>query len=1049
MKDFEYTILSNPEIYMQNRVEAHSDHIVYANEEERSKKQTSLRVCLNGEWDFKYAENIDEIEEGFESAEYDCSAWAKINVPGHIQLQGYDKPHYTNTTYPWEAHENVAYGDVPKEFNPVAQYIKYFDLPKHWKGQRVFISFQGVESGFALYLNGSYVGYSENSFNPADFELTQYLHEGKNKLAVAVFKWTSSSWCEDQDFFRFSGIFRDVFLYCVTDTYVQDVRIKAIPSENLTEGRIFVDMKGFGDGRVALRVYQAATYKSFYTSDDIANAEMLLENSIDYVDGTAHCELDLKDIKLWSAEVPNLYLVYFDIYNPQGELVGCFTQRAGFRKFKLSDGLLKLNGQRIVFKGVNRHEFSCEFGRVPKFADVYKDINTMKQNNINAIRTSHYPNCSVIYDNDKWELGIYELCDVYGIYMIAENNLESHGTMEGYEKGILDRSCLIPDDKEEWEGMLLDRVNSCYQRDKNHPAILFWSCGNESSGGTVIAKMSKKFKELDDTRLVHYEGVFHDRRYNETSDVESQMYTSVEGIEKFLEKNPDKPFICCEYTHAMGNSCGGMHLYTKLSETNERYQGGFIWDYIDQSITAFDRYGNEYQAYGGDFGDRPSDYEFSGNGICYAKDREPSPKMQEVKYNYQNIAVEFNNDGLTQNSELSFKVINRNLFVNTNVYDCRIAIYADGEMISANYMSVEVAPLCEESFKYPENIISTIGELRKNKTIEIVVIVSFLEKEDRLWAKKGHEVAFGQTILACEKDKHNCTKIPEVIDGINNIGLKGDSFSAIFSKVSGGLVSYVYEGREMIDRIPLPNFWRAPTNNDEGNMFTMRYAQWKLASMYLNTKRNGRFEDGAPGVEINEDTVNVIYTYYMPTVPESKVKLMYQVHGDGYIDVTLEYEVVKELGDMPEFGVMFSLNADYSNIKYYGFGPYENYVDRCEGARLGIYETTAVENVSKYLVPQECGNRCGVRWIEITDDKSKGIKFYSDDMSVSVLPYSPHELEKARHPYDLPPIHHTYVRVSKQQMGVGGDDSWGAKTLPQFLIDVKDKLIFEFGFCGI
>ena len=579
MGNFDSDIVKNPEIFEQNRLAAHSDHVCYKNELEKIKGKSSLRYDMNGLWKFAYAKNQSLAPCGFEAADYDCKSWDEIRVPAHIQMEGYDVPIYTNTTYPWEADEFIKPGEVPEIFNPVASYVKYFTIPENMKNKRVCISFQGVESGFALWLNGHYVGYSEDTFDPSDFELTDYIVEGENKLAVRVWKWTSSSWCEDQDFYRFSGIFRDVFLYVLPCAHVEDLSVVPTLNDTFDEGTLNVSIKADGDGIASVKLYELGDL----SVEKYDRAKLLLEEFDIELRDKAICEgsCNVKNPLLWSAEKPNLYEVKIIVKDSHGNETEFISQLAGFRRFEMVDGLMKLNGKRIVFKGVNRHEFSSVTGRVPNRDEVIKDIVTMKKNNINAIRTSHYPDDSMLY----------ELCDIYGIYMIAENNLESHGTWEAYNKGYVDLDFVVPKDKPQWREMMLDRANSCYQRDKNHPAILIWSCGNESFGGKTIYEMSQLFRQLDKHRLVHYEGVFNDRSYNETSDMESQMYTSVAGIEKFLAENPEKPFICCEYTHAMGNSCGAMHKYTELSDREPRYQGGFIWDYIDQSIYKKDRYG--------------------------------------------------------------------------------------------------------------------------------------------------------------------------------------------------------------------------------------------------------------------------------------------------------------------------------------------------------------------------------------------------------------------------------------------------------------------------
>ena len=794
MKQFDYAMVKDPEYFRDGRLDAHSDHVYYASEEEAVDRETSYRESLNGLWKFQYARNYESAIPGFEAEEYNCKDWEDIYVPAHIQMEGYDVPQYANVQYPWEGHEEINPGEIPTHFNPTASYVKYFTVPEQMQGKRLFISFQGAESGLALWLNGKFVGYSEDSFTPSEFELTEYVKEGENKLAAQVFKWTASSWCEDQDFYRFSGIYRDVYLYTVPEVHVNDLRIRAIPDVSLASADFELTTKTWGKGQLKIVLSK--------------EGNVVLEDVKEISDeDTFSWKVDAP--VLWSAEDPQLYDLELTVSDENGNVQEIIPQKVGFRRFEMKDGIMTLNGKRIVFKGVNRHEFSSVTGRHVSEEELRKDLTTMKLNNINAIRTCHYPDMSKIY----------ELCDEYGLYMIDETNLESHGSWDVAEM-TKDFTYTVPYNKPEWLGMMLDRANSMYQRDKNHPAILIWSCGNESFGGKDIFEMSQLFRSEDPTRLVHYEGVFHDRSYNDTSDMESQMYPSVEAIKEFLAKDNSKPFICCEYTHAMGNSCGAMHKYTDLTDTEPKYQGGFIWDYIDQSIYKKDRYGKEFQAYGGDFGERPTDYNFSGNGIAYGGDREASPKMQEVKFNYQNITAKVSEDKVT--------VINKNLFVNTDTFDAKVILAKDGKVICTKPLATAVAPLSEETYELPI--------AKQERPGEYTVTVSFHLKADTVWAKAGHEVAFGQYVYQVEKEPVVCTDEIEIIRSTHNIGIRGAHFEVLFSVLNGGLVSYKYAGREMIESIPKPNFWRAPIDNDCGNLMQMRYAQWKIASMYLNFK---------------------------------------------------------------------------------------------------------------------------------------------------------------------------------------------------------------------
>ena len=1026
---FEIKKIHDPKFFKENCMAAHSDHVAYANETEAEEKKSSFRLLLDGIWKFHYARNYTQTVNGFEAETFDCKCWEDIRVPAHIQMEGYDIPQYVNIQYPWDGREDVWRDAVPSEFNPVASYVKYFTLPEGFRKSGLYISFQGVESGFALWLNGHYVGYSEDSFTPSDFDLTPYVKEGENKLAVQVFKWTSSSWCEDQDFYRFSGIFRSVYLYTMPKVHVYDLKVQPVVDEAVLNADLLVTMQMRGEGKARLTLTGSRNYSVLEEKEE----QIIFSEELPVSDGEVHFEKEVKKPDLWSAEIPNLYTLTIECFDQNGERSELVSQRIGFRRFEMKDGIMTLNGKRIVFKGVNRHEFSSKTGRAVTREEVLKDIVTMKQNNINAIRTCHYPDASIIYD----------LCDEYGLYMIAENNLESHGSWDAAMHGSVPKDTIVPGDNMDWEPMMLDRVNSCYQRDKNHPAVLIWSVGNESYGGKVIFDMSEKFRALDPYRLVHYEGIFNDRRYEATSDMESQMYTSVENVKKFLAEHKEKPFIMCEYTHAMGNSCGAMHKYTDLTDTEPRYQGGFIWDYIDQSILKKDRYGKDFQAYGGDFLERPTDYNFSGNGICYGGDRDPSPKMQEVKFNYQNISILFEKEG-------KFTVVNKNLFANTDRFRCVAVLQKNGVVVKKQEIETAVPPLSTKDYEIPFAILRADDKDQKKDTdAEYTLTVSFRLKEDMSWADAGHEVAFGQKIYKKIPAFHASEKPIRVVHGKVNIGVKGEDFDCLFSMLSGGLVSYRYAGKEMIEKIPMPNFWRAPVDNDNGSMAPARYAQWKIASMYISHRNGGMFDNVPTKVEEKDNTVTVTYTYFMPTTPASKCQVAYTVFGDGTIETKLMYDPVEGLPDMPEFGMMFWFNADYDNLTWYGMGPDETYADRRHGAKLGIYSSKVADNMAKYLVPQECGNKVGVRYARIADAKGRGMMFEGDELSFSALPYTPHELENAAHVYELPQVHHTIVRVALAQMGVGGDDSWGSLVHPEYHIDVTKPLEFTFRFKGI
>ena len=1017
MKDFDFGMVKDPKIFKTGVLPAHSDHTAYASTDELEESASSLVVSLNGIWKFHYAKEYSCTIPGFEKDNYDCNSWDDIKVPSHMQLEGYDIPAYINYQYPWDGKENIELGEIPTKFNPVGSYVKYFTLPLLWKDKEVHVVFDGVESGYALWLNGNFVGYSEDSFTPSEFDLTSFLREGENKLAVQVFKHTSGSWFEDQDFYRFSGIYRNVFLKLIPDVHLEDIKVRTLLNDDFSEAELEVTLK-----------YNGAVGTTDYVL--LRNNHKVLKGTVDN-DKSVVISETVHEPKLWSAEDPQLYQLVLYVSGADDEICEVIKQNVGFRKFELKDGLMLINGKRIVFKGVNRHEFSCDKGRVVSDEDTLLDIITMKRNNINAIRTSHYQNSAQIY----------ELCDIYGLYMIAENNMETHGTWTYTWDDEERRENAIPGDRQECLPALLDRVNSTYQLDKNHPSVLIWSIGNESYGGKVPYEMSKLFRELDPDRLVHYEGIFNDRRYNDTSDMESRMYAPVKDIEKYLSEHDDKPFICCEYTHAMGNSCGGMFKYTDLADREPRYQGGFIWDYVDQAIRKKNRFGEYYMAYGGDHGERPTDYNFSGNGIVDAN-REPYAKMQEVKFNYRDIKIFV--------EDYKVKIINRSLFTGTWEYDCVVILERDGKEVMRKLMATDVPPLSEKEYDLPEAIVNKLmvtgaGVFDENGPFpldEYVVTISFRLRDDTLWAKRGHEVSFGQGIYRNAAATYITCSPMEVVDGKFNIGVHGRNFSVLFSKDKGNIVSYNYAGKELIEGVPKPNFWRAPVDNDRGNREPQRYAQWKIASMYATSQ----LED----VDSDENSVSVSYRFTLPTTPEASVLVTYTVTGDGRVWIKEEYEPVEGLSEMPEFGMMFRLSADYENVEYYGRGPKENYVDRCMGARLGLFKTTATESMEKYLRPQETGNRVDVRWAKVTDKDGRGIIFEAPDtMNFSAIPYAPEELEAALHPYELPRVCKTVVRCSFMQMGIAGDDTWGSRTHEEFLLPGDKPISFIVSFKGV
>ncbi len=625
--------LEDPEIFRVNRLDAHSDHIYYENNEDREAGNRSLYQSLNGQWRFAFSGRPAERPEDFYKENYDDSGFGTIEVPGHIELQGYDKIHYINTMYPWDGRTFLRPPHIDWDYNPVGSYVTVFDLEKSLQGKRVCISFQGVEQAFFVWLNGKFIGYSEDTFTPSEFDLTDAVRDAGNRLCVEVYKRSSAAWLEDQDFFRFSGIFRDVYLFAKPECHIEDLWVQAGLKEDYTTGIFRLKVKASGESMSLSwklkdqegQIVQSGNWAG--TPDGKEDARDNLQNEDDekspfsYGPYILAGEAELPEINRWSSENPYLYQLEIRVCGSEGRLMEVIPYAVGFRRFEIKNKIMEINGQRIIINGVNRHEWNPRRGRSITKEDMLADIAILKKNNINAVRTCHYPNQSL------W----YKLCDENGIYVMDETNLESHGSWQ--KMSACEPSWNVPASLPQWKECVLDRASSMLERDKNHTCILWWSCGNESYAGECIRAMSRYFHDTDPSRVVHYEGVFWNREFNDISDVESRMYATPQEVREYLENNPEKPFLLCEYMHDMGNSIGGMESYIRLLDQFPMYQGGFIWDYIDQAIYRKDVDGREVLGYGGDFDDRPTDYAFSGNGIVFA-DRTEKPAMQEVRYWY-------------------------------------------------------------------------------------------------------------------------------------------------------------------------------------------------------------------------------------------------------------------------------------------------------------------------------------------------------------------------------------------------------------------------------
>ncbi len=1017
---------NNPEIFELNRMRAHATLMPFDTVTEAltgNKSTSKYYRTLNGIWKFSFSKTPEERNKNFYKQDFDYSSWEEIKVPGHWQLQGFDYPQYTNIRYPWENTEPLVPPFAPIVYNPVGSYVRTFEIPEDWKGSPVFISFQGVESAFYVWINGDLVGYSEDSFTPSEFDITPYLKEGTNKLAVEVYRWSDASWLEDQDFWRLSGIFREVYLYSIPEVHIYDFSVVTDLDDQFKNATIKV--------KATLINYYERVLGNLTLEAQLYNQEgqPILAQPIPMtglMNKVAELELQgeaIVDEPLqWSAEQPNLYTLVLSLRDSSGKLIEVECSKVGFRRFEIKDNLMLINGKRILFKGVDRHEFSADTGRTLGHEEMLTDIKLMKAFNINAVRTSHYPN------DVYW----YELCDEYGIYIIDENNLETHGSWD-YGSDV-ELPGILPGSKPEWTAAVLDRCNSMLQRDKNHPCVLIWSLGNESWGGDNFIKMHDFLKKNDPSRIVHYEGVTQARTWDDASDIESQMYTKVEAVEAYALNKPKKPFILCEYSHAMGNSCGDLFKYCELFDIYSVLQGGFIWDWIDQAILTKTSEGIDYLAYGGDFNEPRHDGNFCGNGIIFA-DRTVTPKLYEVKRCYQSIGFEAIDLSLGK-----IKLHNKFLFTDLKEYELIWDIKRNGFCIMSGTGTVSVEPLC--------NVLINLGyELpeRLSPEDEYILTLSMITTKDYPWAEKGHEIAFEQFILPIKTMRE---KVQPIIDSplllqenTSEYIISSEDFAVTFCKVTGTMTSYYYKGEELIKEAPIPNFWRAYTDNDKGNKLQERCELWRDASQVRELVKIQKSS--------SDHRVIIEVKYTLPAASSSSCFISYTITGDGEVKIHEVLAPGLNLPEIPEIGMMLSMDKAYDHMEWYGRGPHENYWDRANGARVGIYHGKVSEQMVPYLRPQECGNRTEVRWARITNQNGKGFIIEGFPyIELNALPYTPFEIEEKDHHYKLPASEKTVVRINYRQMGVGGDDSWGAKTHPEFTLFANSQYEYTYSIKG-
>jgi beta-galactosidase len=1000
---------NNPDIFQLNRRTLTADHMPFDSEQaalESEKEQSNRYLSLSGEWDFYWVKNPSEKLADFHQPDFDASGFKPITVPSHWQLEGYDYPQYTNTTYPWVEHEDIKAPFAPTNYNPVGHYRKTITLPEDFTNEPVYFRLEGVESAFYLWINGDFVGYSEDTFTASEFDVTPYLQPGENLFALEVYRWCDASWLEDQDFWRLSGIFRDLYLYRQPVVHIDNTFIKPVLDEHYQDGEFQID--------VTIRNYSAeektVTCLVNLYDGDTPVFDAPLEETVTISEGTKVTTLQsaVQSPKKWSAEHPHLYTVTVSLKEPSSDVYVSEKHLTGFRTFELKDGLMKINGERIVFKGVNRHEFHYDVGRAVTKAHMLEDILTMKRANINAVRTSHYPN------HPYW----YHLCDVYGLYVIDEVNLETHGTWYYGQQTLEDT---VPGSKPEWTKNVLDRAESMLERDKNHPSIVIYSLGNESFGGDNFIKMHDYFKTKDPSRLVHYEGVFHYRDSDKASDIESTMYISPEGIKQYAESDEPnkKPYILCEYSHAMGNSLGNFNQYQDLFYQYDILQGGFIWDFKDQALQHYTDDGTPFLAYGGDFGESPHDSNFSGNGIVFA-DGTPTPKLAEVKRQYQ--PVQFT---LVDAAKGEVALENRFLFTNLDDYSLRFDWLVDGDVVKSETMTVDCAPGEQITVTFDPDVSDYTGDLYH-------LNVSLVYQKATKFAAKGENLAYDQFELTHQvksvvrETKEKDVSPLSVKETDDTIVILNNRIAVTISTETGLITQLSTAGEDALTGPVLPNFWRAMTDNDRGNGLDQRSACFKEATDTMTLK--------SLDVEVSDVKVNVVITHDYPALLGSDTKLLLSIQADGTIELDYRFTPNRALPEIPAVGLTFGLLKDYQALDYLGRGPEESYIDRYTSQLFGHYTGRVKDQLVPYLKPQACGNKIDVRRMSVSTVDTTMTVSSQTPFEVSVLPYRDRQLETATHHHVLPEVTETVMTVNAGQMGIGGDDSWGQKTHPEFTL---------------
>ncbi|HHJ10035.1 MAG TPA: DUF4981 domain-containing protein [Bacteroidetes bacterium] len=1002
--------LENPHVFKENTTPPHATFFPYDKVEQVIANNPSASpwyILLNGTWKFHWTDSPKDRPMNFYKPEVDVSNWDEIPVPSNWELQGYGVPIYVNIPYEWTTNPNPPH--VPHDHNPVGSYRRDFQIPQNWDGREIFIHFGAVKSAMFIWVNGHRVGYSQGSKTPAEWDITKYVKPGNNTLAVQVFRWSDGSFLECQDFWRISGIERDVYLFATPKTSIRDFFANATLIHNYKDGLLTVstELRNY-----AVRTRNNVKELTLSLIDKNGKYIAVLQKPVDLKGKGKQFITFEKEIPApatWSAETPNLYHLVLTLKDDQGNITETTGCDIGFRTSEIRNGQFLVNGKPVLIKGVDRHEHDQYKGHVISEELMLKDIRLMKENNINAVRTSHYPN------DPKW----YQLCDRYGIYLVDEANIESHGM--GYRP---DRTL---GNRPEWIDAHLDRTRRMVERDKNHPSVVIWSLGNEAGNGVCFYATYDWIKQRDHTRPVQYERAQLD--YN--TDIFCPMYARIGSISKYAETHHDRPLIMCEYAHAMGNSTGNFKDYWEVIRHYDNLQGGFIWDWVDQGFVKKTQDGKEFWAYGGDYGpkDVPSDHNFCINGLVNP-DRSPHPGLTEVKKVYQNVLI---TSSAPEKGKIS--LTNENFFRNASYLKMNWEITEDGKVIAqGNRADLNIAPGATRDYTL------TLPSVMPKPGREYFLNVFLLTKNKEPLIPAGFVLAkeqFGLNLKAPAPQAVLSDMTPVKTEETDqSYVISGNGFKAVINKQTGILDQLAYDGQNMLKRGPVPAFWRAPTDNDFGANLNIKLGVWRHAGNHRKLK----------SLTVNKDNNRKVTVHAVFDLPDvySTYEMNYAVYGDGTIRVTNHFMPGDSiLPELPRYGMDLQMPEDYAQVTWYGRGPQENYCDRKSGAFVGRYQSSVDNLFFSYISPQETGTRTDTRWVAIRNHDGNGLLFVGLPLvSWSALYYTEEDLTQpfrgSMHPYQLNKEDFVNIHMDMKHMGVGGDNSWGARPHPQYMIPAKE-----------